>query len=129
MIVSMRSSATFDQCFTRSGTSTTLWTRPATSSSMIHSRWFGETRNIVEHRHPNWSSVSTVRSGATSRASRLTRCTSVPMAHTEPGGLSRTVLRMNSVDPASSAACTTSHGVSGCTITLAVGCCFRTFSI
>ena len=29
---------------------------PATSPSSTHSRWFGETRNIVEQRQPNRSS-------------------------------------------------------------------------
>jgi len=39
----------------------------------LQSRWFGDTRNIVEHRHPNGSRVTTVRSGATSCARRFTR--------------------------------------------------------
>ena len=49
----------------------------------------------------------------------------VPTAHTLPGALSRTALRMYSVDPLSSAACTTSNGTSGCTMTRMPGCCSR----
>ena len=75
-----------------SGTTIWLWTWPASRPSRIQSRWFGDTRNIVEHRHPNGSSVTTVRSGATSCASRLTRWTSVATAHTVPTGLALTVV-------------------------------------
>ncbi len=56
---------------------------------------------------------TTVRAGATSRASRLTRWISVPTAQTEPSGLALTVRMMCSVDPQSSAACTTSNVHSG----------------
>src|SRR4030095_10598451 len=61
---SMRSSATRFQCFCSAGTTIWLCTRPSTSSSRIQSRWFGETRNIVEHRQPNWSGENTLPSGA-----------------------------------------------------------------
>ena len=84
---------------------------------------------VVEHRHPNGSSVTTVRSGATSCANRLTRCTSVATAQTLPSGLERTTSMMRSVEPLSSAACTTSNVHSGCAITLPWGCCFRKASI
>ena len=46
--------------WSRSGTTILLCTSPASRPSRIHSRWFGDTRNIVEHRQPNWSSVTTV---------------------------------------------------------------------
>ena len=46
-----------------------------------------------------------------------------------PGAPSRTCFRMYSVEPLSSAACSTSNGTSGCTITLMPGCSARTFSI
>src|SRR5205823_1728308 len=52
-IESILSSATFVQCFCSSGTTMRLCTSPATSPSSVQSRWFGETRNIVEHRQPN----------------------------------------------------------------------------
>ena len=68
-----------------------LWTSPSTRPSSTQSRWFGEMRNIVEHRQPSVSSVTTVRAGATSRASRLTRWISVPTAQTDPSGLFLTV--------------------------------------
>src|SRR6266850_3346873 len=129
LIDNMRSRATFVQYFCSSGTTMRLWTRPSTSSSRIQSRWFGDTRNIVEQRQPNRSSDTTVRSGATSCARRLTRCTSVPTAQTDPTGLFFTVLMMYSVLPLSSAACTTSHGTSGWTITRTPGCCVRTLAI
>jgi hypothetical protein len=41
-------------------------------------------------------------------ARRFTRCTSVPTAQTDPSGLFLIVRMMYSVDPQSSAACTTS---------------------
>ena len=72
--------------------------------------------------NPSWSSEMTVLSGATSCARRFTRCTSVPTAQMLPGGLCRDLFRMYSVEPLSSAACTTSHGTSGCTITRTPGC-------
>ena len=50
---------------------------------------------------------------------------SVPTVHFEPGGLSRTVLRMPSVDPMASAFCATSKRHSGCTITRTPGICSR----
>ena len=68
-----------------------FWILPATRLSSIQSRWFGDTRNIVEHRQPNGSSVTTVRSGATSWASRLTRWISVATAQTMPTGLAHDV--------------------------------------
>ena len=43
--------------------------------------------------------------------------------------LSRTAFRMYSVEPLSSAACTTSNGTSGCTMTRMPGCCSRTSAI
>ena len=45
----------------------------------------------------------------------------MPTAQMDPTGLSLTVLMMYSVDPESSAACTTSHGTSGCTMTRDAG--------
>ena len=54
-------------------------------------------------------------------ASRLTMLTSVPIAMTEPGAASATNLRISSVDPAASAASTTSMGHSGCTTTWTPG--------
>ena len=53
----------------------------------------------------------------------------MPIAQTEPGALSRTVRRMYSVEPLSSAAWTTSQVHSGWTMTRMPGCCLRTFSI
>src|SRR5262245_61393991 len=50
---SMRSSATRVQRFCSAGTTIRLWTSPAMSPSSTHKRWLGETRNIVEQRHPN----------------------------------------------------------------------------
>ena len=84
---SILSNATFAHVFVGSGTTIRLWTSPSTRPSSTQSRWFGETRNIVEHRQPSASSVTTVRAGATSRASRLTRWISVPTAQIDPSGL------------------------------------------
>ena len=53
----------------------------------------------------------------------------MPTAQIEPSGLLVTVLMMYSVLPLSSAACTTSHGTSGCTMTRMPGCCRRSASI
>ena len=58
-------------------------------------------------------------------ASRFTRWISVPTAQIDPGALSVTWRMMYSVEPLSSAACTTSHGTSGCTMTRTPGCCSR----
>ena len=102
---------------------------PSTSPSSIHSRWFGDTRNIVEHRQPNGSSVTTVLSGATSCVRRLTRWISVATAQTVPAGLFLTVLMMCSVEPLTSAAWTTSNVHSGCAMTLPSGYFFRNASI
>ena len=84
---SMRSRAVFVQCFCSSGTTIRLCTFPSSSPSSTHSRWFGDTRNIVEHRQPMGSSDITVLSGCICCASRFTRCSSVPTAQMEPGGL------------------------------------------
>ena len=49
----------------------------------------------------------------------------MPTAQTDPGAPSVTWRMMYSVEPLSSAACTTSHGTSGCTMTRTPGCCSR----
>ena len=70
----------------------------------------------AEHRRAEAAELierETVRSGCTCCASRLTRWISVPTAQIDPAGLDFTCRMMYSVEPESSAACTTSNGTSG----------------
>src|SRR5487761_2153068 len=77
-------------------------------------------RYIVEQGQTIGSRQKIVLSGC-SRASRFTRLTSVPMAHTAPAGDSSTTLMIYSVEPFISAAATTSWLHSGCTTTRTPG--------
>ena len=115
---------------TGSGTMIWLWISPSSSPSRTQSRWFGDTRNIVEHRQPKGSSVTTVLSPRDLVGQPVDQ---VDLGRHRPGAAGRALRgpssMMYSVEPLTSAACTTSNVHSGCATTLPVGYCFRNASI
>src|SRR5262247_3421863 len=123
----MRSSATFAQRLSSSGTTIWFTTWLLARFSIDQQRWAASIRNIVAH----WQTVDERKKtflSVMSRLRRLTRLSSVPTAHTVPAGAAVTVLIMNSVEPARSALLTTSSWHSGWTITFPLGYCLRKLS-
>ena len=118
----MRSSATRFQCFCSSGTTIRLW---HASLNQLFENPEQVVRRHAEHRRAEAAELIERDDGSRRRellSEPVDEMDSVPTAQIEPFGLLVTVLMMYSVLPLSSAACTTSHGTSGCTITRMPGC-------
>ena len=95
---SIWSSATLAQCAVSSSTWIRLTTRASASDSSAHTRCGRSMRFIVEQKHTVRSRKTTCLSGCAS-ASRLTRFSSVPIAHADPAGAASSVWMMYSVEP------------------------------